>query len=224
MQTSMSPRAVSAVLLATLLALAPALAEARRGGGGGGRGGGGGGGGVRSSGMSSISRGGGGGMRSGGMDAGGRGGGRQSAGGYGGGDRAGSGRASAGQLPAGGNRGNGSRNEINGGGNRVNGGGNRVNNGNINTGDRNTNINVDNDNGWGDWSDRPYYPVAGAIAVGAIAGATAAAVYGSTYYALPSGCSPYPYGGYSYYHCGSVYYETRYVGDKVTYVVVERPG
>jgi hypothetical protein len=40
-------------------------------------------------------------------------------------------------------------------------------------------------------------------------------------YSLPYGCSPY----HSYYYsCGGVYYQPQYVGDEVTYVVVENPG
>ena len=61
----------------------------------------------------------------------------------------------------------------------------------------------------------------GAIVAGAVAGA----VIGSMVYSLPpSGCAPYPYSGYTYYHCGGVYYETRYEGDQVVYVVVDEPG
>jgi hypothetical protein len=57
------------------------------------------------------------------------------------------------------------------------------------------------------------------MAVGAVAGMTAAAV-GSMYYSLPAGCSPY--GGY--YNCGGTYYQPQYSGDNVTYVVVNNPG
>ena len=61
------------------------------------------------------------------------------------------------------------------------------------------------------------------LAIGATAAFTAAAI-GSTYYALPHGCAPYPYGGYSYYSCGGAYYEPRYEGDTVVYVTVPQPG
>ena len=60
-------------------------------------------------------------------------------------------------------------------------------------------------------------------AIGAVAGVTAAAI-GSAYYALPHGCAPYPYGGYSYYSCGGAYYEPQYQGDTVVYVTVPAPG
>ena len=105
-------------------------------------------------------------------------------------------------------------------GDRINNSGDRINNsGNrINTGD----ININNDHGW-DWDDHHHHPIAGGIAFGAAAAVTAGVV-GSWMYTLPAGCSPYPYGGYSYYSCGGVYYETRYEGDKVVYVVVDEPG
>jgi hypothetical protein len=64
------------------------------------------------------------------------------------------------------------------------------------------------------------------VAVGAVVGATAAAVgygYGSAYYDLPVGCSPYGYSGYSYYSCGGAYYEPRYEGSTVVYVSVPDP-
>jgi hypothetical protein len=225
MRSATSFRTSAAILLTSsvlALVLAPTLAEARPG--------------IRG-GASSSMRGGGGG---GGFSRGGFGGGssaRQGGGGFGGGARQGGGfggagastrpanRPSAGQLPAGGgNRVNNGGDRINGGGNSI-GGGNRVNNGGINTGDVNINRNVNVGDNRYDWNDY-YRPVGGAIVAGAIIGAaaaTTAAALGSYYYALPSGCSPYPYRTYTYYACGSVYYETRYEGDKVVYVVVEKP-
>jgi hypothetical protein len=44
------------------------------------------------------------------------------------------------------------------------------------------------------------------------------------YYALPSGCSPYAWHGYSYYGCGGHYYEPRYEGDTVVYVTIADPS
>lgn len=84
--------------------------------------------------------------------------------------------------------------------------------------DRNTNINndidIDVDDGWGDWDiDHP-------IAAGVAIGATAAAI-GSMYYHLPPSCGWYPV--YSYYYCGGVWYDPHYQGDDVTYIVVEAP-
>jgi hypothetical protein len=67
--------------------------------------------------------------------------------------------------------------------------------------------------GWG------YHPVAAGMAVGAVAGVTAAAV-GSMLYTLPAGCTPYN----AYYNCGGTYYQPQYQGDNVTYIQVEAPG
>lgn len=105
------------------------------------------------------------------------------------------------------------------GANNSRGNSNRVNNGNINTGD--VNINGDWNGGCcGGWVD---HPVAAGVAVGAVAGMTAAAI-GSSYYALPPGCPPYPYGGYTYYSCGGAYYQPQYEGDTVVYVTVPNPA
>jgi hypothetical protein len=111
---------------------------------------------------------------------------------------------------------------------------NRNKNTNIN---RNTNVNVNNrrdvdvdidvDRGGccrGDWDiDVDHHHHGGALAAGIVIGAmavTTAAVVGSSYYALPPGCTVvYTYGP-PYHYCGSVYYEQRYQGSQVTYVVV----
>jgi hypothetical protein len=78
-------------------------------------------------------------------------------------------------------------------------------------------VNIDVDGGWGGWVDYPFL-------AGAAVAWTTAAVIGSMYYALPPGCPPYAYGGYSYYHCGGMYYEPRYEGDTVVYVTVPNPS
>jgi hypothetical protein len=104
---------------------------------------------------------------------------------------------------------------INNSGNRT---GNRTNTGNINTGD----INIDNDWG-GDWDGWGDYPLGAGLAIGAVAGMTAMA-YGSAFYALPGGCSPYPYHTYTYYNCGGAYYQPQYEGDTVVYVTVPDPA
>jgi hypothetical protein len=188
---------------ASLLAFTAAQVDARGGGGRGGstsmgRGGGGGGG---------YNRGGGGGMNAGGFSRGGN---YSSAGA---GNR---GNVNAGNV----NRGNVNTGNINRG--NVNTG--NINRGNINTGNINTgnvNVNVDNNYGCchGGWND---YPVGAGLAVGAVAGMTAAAI-GSRYYALPPACSPYPYSGFTYYSCGGAYYKPTYQGDTVVYVVVDKP-
>ena len=120
-----------------------------------------------------------------------------------------------GQGGAGTQRPGGGRNQV-GSGNR-----NTISNSG-NTFNRNTNVNVDNDWG-GDWNGWGDYPLGAGLAVGAVAGMTAAAI-GSAYYALPGGCSPYPYHGYSYYHCGGAYYQPQYEGDTVVYVTVPDPN
>lgn len=245
LQKTTSRIALIAALLALGSALAePAFARGGRGGGGGMRAGGGGGmraggggfsGGSRASGGFSGSRGGG--VRSSGATSINRSNFNRPSGGAGAGgfnrsasyQRPGGGQVAA-NRPAGGyganrtgggqvnradfNRGQVNRSDVNRDSVR---GGNRVNNGNINAGN---NINIDNDGGWGGWND---YPVGAGLAIGTAAAVTAAAI-GSTYYALPPSCAPYPYGGYSYYHCGGAYYEPRYEGDTVVYVTVPDPA
>ncbi len=104
--------------------------------------------------------------------------------------------------------------------------GNQINTGDINVG-RDVDVEVDHD-GWGGWHDVDvdidggpgdwdidvdvdhYHPLA-----------TAAAVAGSYYYAVPVGCPivyTYPH---PYYYCNNVYYEERMEGDTVVYVVVK---
>ena len=128
------------------------------------------------------------------------------------------------QQPAQGNRGNINTGNINRG--NINTG--NINTGNINTGNVNigndVNINVDNNYGWGGYYDRPAGGFWAGVAIGATATLTAAAI-GSAYYALPpSGCSPYVWQTYHYYHCGSAWYQTRYEGDTIVYVTVSDPS
>jgi len=73
--------------------------------------------------------------------------------------------------------------------------------------------------GWNGWVD---HPIAAGIAIGAVAGATAAAI-GSAYYALPPGCEPYPYYSYTYYSCGTAWYQPQYEGETIVYVTVPDP-
>ena len=206
---------------------------------------GGGGGGVRSGGASSISRGGSGGFGGSGFSRGGsysrpgggsysrpsqlpagaagRPGGVGGAGGAGGAGRPGGvgGVGDAGRPGgvggvggAGGVGGVGRPSQLPAGGRNNVGTGNRVNNGSIN-------LNIDNHwgGGWGGWYD---HPIAAGVAIGTVAGLTAAA-YGTAYYGLPSGCSPYPYYSYTYYSCGSAWYQPQYEGDTVVYVTVPDP-
>jgi hypothetical protein len=52
---------------------------------------------------------------------------------------------------------------------------------------------------------------------------TAAIVAGSVYRTLPPACAPSPYGGVTYYSCGGYWYQPRYAGSSVEYVVVSQP-
>jgi len=75
----------------------------------------------------------------------------------------------------------------------------------------NRNVNVDVHNGYG-YGAHP-------VARGAVAGATAAAVMGSYYRTLPSGCVTVNNGGVIYYHCGSTWYRA----EGSQYLVVPAP-
>ena len=68
--------------------------------------------------------------------------------------------------------------------------------------------------------------MATAAAVGVVAGTTAAitsAAMGSTVTALPSNCVTVFNGNLTYFQCGAVWYQPRYAGSGVTYVVVTAP-
>ena len=220
-----------AALLVVFVSIDPAIAQRRgggmRGGGGGFRGGGGGfrggggGGFARASARPSVSRPAGGfGGFGGGMPASrpttpaSRPAGNISRGNLGG--RTGT---AAGNLP---NRGNIGNNRP-GNGNIVNnrpGNGNIINNRPINGGD---NINIG-----GDWDDNYHgccYSGWGAYAAGAVTGAAinSAYNYGSTVYALPSGCVTTVVNGVTYQQCGSTWYEPQFDGTTTTYVVVSPP-
>jgi hypothetical protein len=108
--------------------------------------------------------------------------------------------------------------------NRPGGGGNNIINNRpnrppINTGD----INVGNGSHWD-----PDYGCChgygwGAAAAGAAVGYAVGASYGSTVYALPSGCVTTVVGGVTYQQCGSTWYQPTFVGDDTGYVVVSPP-
>ena len=59
----------------------------------------------------------------------------------------------------------------------------------------------------------------------AVAGAAAlgAAAVGSVYDTVPSGCGPTSVNGYTYYQCGSTWYQPQYSGDTVQYTVINPP-
>jgi hypothetical protein len=94
---------------------------------------------------------------------------------------------------------------------------NRTRNVNVN---RNYNVHRDIDVDV-DYHDR-YHPVATAAGVAAAATLTAAAV-GSVVHALPPACSTTMVNGFTYQNCGGTWYEPRYAGTQVNYVVVNPP-
>jgi hypothetical protein len=89
---------------------------------------------------------------------------------------------------------------------------------------RNTNVNVNrhidvdvdvNRRGWG----RGYrHPVATGVAIGATA-----AVIGSVVRTLPPSCTTVITDNITYQQCGNTYYQPRYSGSSITYVVVKSP-
>ena len=91
---------------------------------------------------------------------------------------------------------------------------NRNKNTNVNV-NKNVNVNVNNRHGH---RHGGYHPVATGVAIG-----VTAAVIGSIVYTLPSGCTTVVRAGISYRQCGSTWYEPRYSGNNVTYVVIETP-
>lgn len=66
------------------------------------------------------------------------------------------------------------------------------------------------------------HPVATGVAVGTAAVVTAAAL-GSIAYSLPPACRYQTFGGVRYYRCGDVWYQQRYSGPQLVYVVVSPP-
>ncbi len=93
---------------------------------------------------------------------------------------------------------------------------------------RNTNINVDRDididvdhhGGWNDWDDHPF-ATAAAVTAGV---AITSAVIGSIVYSVPPSCVTTVVNGVAYQQCGSTWYEPRYSGTTVQYVVINPPG
>jgi len=67
-----------------------------------------------------------------------------------------------------------------------------------------------------------YHPVARAVGTTAAVAATAAIV-GSVVYSLPPSCTTVVTAGVTYQQCGGAYYQPRYAGTQVTYVVVNPP-
>jgi uncharacterized protein with beta-barrel porin domain len=67
-----------------------------------------------------------------------------------------------------------------------------------------------------------YHPVARAVGVTAATAATAAVV-GSVVHSLPPSCTTVVTAGVAYQQCGGTYYQPRYVGTQISYVVVNPP-
>jgi hypothetical protein len=67
-----------------------------------------------------------------------------------------------------------------------------------------------------------YHPVARAAVVGTAAVATAVAV-GTVVHSIPPSCTSVMVGNVAYQQCGTTYYQPRYAGSQVTYVVVNPP-
>ena len=82
---------------------------------------------------------------------------------------------------------------------------------------KNVNVNVDHHGGYHD-----YHPLARGMAVAAGA-AVASAIIGSVVYSLPPSCSVVQLDGITYQQCGSTWYQPRYAGSQVTYIVVNSP-
>lgn len=131
----------------------------------------------------------------------------------------------------------GTRTSVNGGGraqsasaNRggnVNRSANVSNNTNVN---RNVNVNqnvnvhrdIDVDVDHGHYHGHYHHPVAAAVGVTAAVAVTAAVV-GSIVYSLPPSCTAIVSAGVTYQQCGSTWYQPRYSGTQVSYVVVNPP-
>jgi hypothetical protein len=96
--------------------------------------------------------------------------------------------------------------------------GNRT-NVNVNTVNR-TNVNVNVHGGYhGGYYGGGYYhtgPSVGAVVATAI-------VVGAIVSSLPPSCTTIMANGFAYQNCGGTYYQPRYAGSSVTYVVVNRP-
>ena len=72
---------------------------------------------------------------------------------------------------------------------------------------------------WNDWDDHPF-ATAAAVTAGV---AVTRAVIGSIVYSLPPSCVTTVINGVAYQQCGSDWYEPRYAGTSVQYVVINAP-
>ncbi len=86
--------------------------------------------------------------------------------------------------------------------------------------DRDVNVNVDyHDDHWNRWDDHPF-ATAAAVTAGV---AVTSAVIGSMVYSIPPSCVTTVINGMAYQQCGNVWYEPRYAGTTVQYVVINAP-
>lgn len=136
--------------------------------------------------------------------------------------------ANSGVAGSGNGNGNGNTGVVNNGTTNVNNG--NIGSGNVNTGNvvAGNDVDVDVNGGWYGGYAGTGAAYATGVAVGAsttaVATSTAtAAAVGSYYAALPAGCSPYVWGGYSYYSCYGTWYRQTYQGGSTVYVVVSDP-
>lgn len=89
--------------------------------------------------------------------------------------------------------------------------------------DRDVHVDVDHhydhDDHWNDWDDHPF-ATAAAVTAGV---AVTRAVIGSIVYSLPPSCVTTVINGVAYQQCGNDWYEPRYAGTSVQYVVINAP-
>lgn len=86
----------------------------------------------------------------------------------------------------------------------------------------NRNVNVDvnyHDDHWNHWDDHPF-ATAAAVTAGV---AVTSAVIGSIVSSVPPSCVTTVINGMAYQQCGSTWYEPRYAGTSVQYVVINPP-
>jgi len=96
--------------------------------------------------------------------------------------------------------------------------------------DRRTNVNVNRDvdvnvnvNHRGYYGGGYYYNSGPSVAGVVAATVATAIVVGAVYSSLPPNCTTIVANGIAYQSCGGYYYQPRYQGTSVTYVVVNRP-
>lgn len=84
---------------------------------------------------------------------------------------------------------------------------------------RDIDVDVDVHDDWNDWDEHPF-ATAAAVTAGV---AVTSAVIGSIVYSIPPTCVITVINGVTYQQCGSTWYQPRYFGTTVEYVVVSPP-